>query len=291
MRPSPLPPVTQALFDPSKPFTPRTLALIRSRLAEVEAAAQGSGRSVDPWTARLKPKGHGAVLAPLLNVADRYVRAWTLVCACSVAECLDVAAFLTCCSPCVLFELRAGHMRQHAGEVAFPGGRVDPVRPVSLAGLSPLMTSWLTDCRFCQSDTSYQDAAARETLEELGVQPAQLTHLGSAGESYVSKAGTMLVHPFVGPSQYSALRARTGRPKLFSDIFGPAQLSFIPSALGRHLLRTTHSLRSISRRSGASLPRYRSCLPCPCQRCSTRIDYGHRRSATSSHAGTLGSAT
>lgn len=33
----------------------------------------------------------------------------------------------------MLFELRAGHMRQHAGEVAFPGGKVDEVRlPFSL---------------------------------------------------------------------------------------------------------------------------------------------------------------
>ena len=74
MRPRPLPPIAQALFDPRKPFTPRTLAAIRSRLAEAEeAAAKDGGRSVDPWTARLKPRGHGAVLAPLLNVADRYV--------------------------------------------------------------------------------------------------------------------------------------------------------------------------------------------------------------------------
>lgn len=33
----------------------------------------------------------------------------------------------------MLFELRAGHMRQHASEVAFPGGRVDQVRPLSLS--------------------------------------------------------------------------------------------------------------------------------------------------------------
>lgn len=74
MRPPPaLPPLARALFDPSAPFTPRTLELIRARLAEQHA---GPPRGlVDPWTARLEPKGNGGVLAPLLNVDERCVPA------------------------------------------------------------------------------------------------------------------------------------------------------------------------------------------------------------------------
>lgn len=70
MRPGPLPPIAQAILDPTKPFTSRTLSVIRSRLAEAETAR---AKDVDPRKARLKPRGHGAVLAPLLNVDNRSV--------------------------------------------------------------------------------------------------------------------------------------------------------------------------------------------------------------------------
>lgn len=57
----------------------------------------------------------------------------------------------------VLFEVRAHHLRRQPGEICFPGGKVDPI------------------------DTSEEDAAVRETCEELGVQPNQVEVLGSLG--------------------------------------------------------------------------------------------------------------
>lgn len=53
----------------------------------------------------------------------------------------------------VLLTERAGHLSTHAGQVAFPGGRID-------AGETPL------------------DAALREAEEEIGLDPARVTPVG-----------------------------------------------------------------------------------------------------------------
>ncbi|KAJ3540042.1 hypothetical protein NM688_g6283 [Phlebia brevispora] len=74
--------------------------------------------------------------------------------------------------PGILFEIR-GKLRTHSGEVSFPGGRVD------------------------EDDLSPQDAALRETHEEVGIRPEQIEILGRFGPAETSLGG-MRVWPFVG---------------------------------------------------------------------------------------------
>jgi 8-oxo-dGTP pyrophosphatase MutT (NUDIX family) len=63
-------------------------------------------------------------------------------------------------------------MKHHAGQIAFPGGRID-------AGESAL------------------EAAFRETEEEIGIEPDRIELLGSLSELVVDASG-YLIHPFVG---------------------------------------------------------------------------------------------
>ncbi|TDO98741.1 NUDIX hydrolase [Marinomonas balearica] len=64
----------------------------------------------------------------------------------------------------VLFTQRALHMRNHPGQIAFPGGKHDP------------------------DDSSIQYTALRETLEEVGLAPDCFDLLGELGE-YCSISG------------------------------------------------------------------------------------------------------
>ncbi len=74
--------------------------------------------------------------------------------------------------PGLLFTLRAETMRTHAGQVAFPGGRVDP------------------------QDESPSAAALREAWEELGLDPAEVELCGTA-DRYTTITG-FAVTPVVG---------------------------------------------------------------------------------------------
>lgn len=56
--------------------------------------------------------------------------------------------------PGVLLTKRASHLKDHAGQVAFPGGRIDP------------------------GDASVEAAALREAHEEIGLQPGQVELAG-----------------------------------------------------------------------------------------------------------------
>ena len=56
--------------------------------------------------------------------------------------------------PVLLLTLRAGHLRQHAGQISFPGGRIEPGDAGALA------------------------AALRETHEEIGIEPGFIEPLG-----------------------------------------------------------------------------------------------------------------
>jgi 8-oxo-dGTP pyrophosphatase MutT (NUDIX family) len=80
---------------------------------------------------------------------------------------------------------RAEHLATHRGQVAFPGGKVDP-----------------------SVDGDARDAALREAQEEVGLAPvavevvAELDHLASVG-------GPFVIAPFVG--------VLTGRPELVAS--------------------------------------------------------------------------
>ncbi len=67
---------------------------------------------------------------------------------------------------------RPSTMKHHAGQVAFPGGRIEP-------GETALET------------------ALRETWEEIGVTPEKVEVLGSLSELFVDVSG-FLIQPFVG---------------------------------------------------------------------------------------------
>lgn len=68
-----------------------------------------------------------------------------------------LAAITECERPGFLLIHRPSNMRSHPGQVAFPGGKIDP-------GESPV------------------DAALREANEELGIDPAQVTVIGASDE-------------------------------------------------------------------------------------------------------------
>ncbi|KAF9005976.1 NUDIX hydrolase domain-like protein [Cyathus striatus] len=90
----------------------------------------------------------------------------------------DAAVLIPFCNvagkPGILFELRARTLRSHSGEVSFPGGKRD------------------------ESDASLCDAALRETLEELGIQPNQIEILGRLGPPELNLRRNLRVWPFVG---------------------------------------------------------------------------------------------
>ncbi|KAJ3307055.1 hypothetical protein HDU76_004709 [Blyttiomyces sp. JEL0837] len=73
----------------------------------------------------------------------------------------------------ILFTVRASKLRKHAGQVSFPGGRMDP------------------------SDATVLDAALRETHEEIGIPHQSMKILG--GLSHLpDRTSTIRVHPFLG---------------------------------------------------------------------------------------------
>lgn len=78
--------------------------------------------------------------------------------------------------PHVLLTRRRADLRRHAGQVSFPGGRIEP-------GEEPL------------------EAALRESQEEVGLDPAQVDVLGQLDETLVLATGFRLT-PWVGRVPY-----------------------------------------------------------------------------------------
>ena len=74
--------------------------------------------------------------------------------------------------PGVLLTLRTDHLRTHAGQVAFPGGRIDP------------------------ADSGPVAAALREAEEEIGLSPAAVTVVGTA-DPYRTVTGYQVL-PVIG---------------------------------------------------------------------------------------------
>ena len=73
----------------------------------------------------------------------------------------------------VVYIRRSDHVESHRGQVAFPGGRVDPV------------------------DRTLLDAALREAHEEVNIPPAEVQVLGAFPVAQTTTSG-IVVAPFVG---------------------------------------------------------------------------------------------
>jgi 8-oxo-dGTP pyrophosphatase MutT (NUDIX family) len=74
--------------------------------------------------------------------------------------------------PAVLLTQRTDHLRDHAGQISFPGGRIEP------------------------GDASTAAAALREAEEEIGLDPARVEILGELAP-YDTVTG-FRIHPVVG---------------------------------------------------------------------------------------------
>lgn len=93
------------------------------------------------------------------HLADDYPRAAVLI------------AIVTDPEPSLLLTLRAGHLSTHAGQVAFPGGKLDP------------------------DDASLQACALREAYEEIALPPERVDVIGRLSDR-LSRHG-IAVTPFV----------------------------------------------------------------------------------------------
>jgi len=80
--------------------------------------------------------------------------------------------FLLGPSPGVLLTKRTAHLNKHAGQVSFPGGRIDP------------------------GDASPEAAALREAQEEIGLDPARVELVGRLGD-FVTGTGYRIT-PVIG---------------------------------------------------------------------------------------------
>jgi 8-oxo-dGTP pyrophosphatase MutT (NUDIX family) len=98
----------------------------------------------------------------------------------------------------VLFTLRTSNLSAHAGQISFPGGRVDP------------------------ADRDESRAALREAEEEIGLEPSKVRLIGRL-DTYLTRTG-FRIHPAVGlVSPPLALRPD---PREVAEIF-EAPLDFI----------------------------------------------------------------
>jgi 8-oxo-dGTP pyrophosphatase MutT (NUDIX family) len=92
----------------------------------------------------------------------------------------------------VVFIRRSDHVESHRGQVAFPGGRVDPV------------------------DRTLLDAALREAHEEVNIPPREVQVLGGFPTSQTATSG-IVVAPFVGA--IPATLALKPDPREVAEIF------------------------------------------------------------------------
>jgi 8-oxo-dGTP pyrophosphatase MutT (NUDIX family) len=115
--------------------------------------------------------------------------------------------------PRILLTRRADHLEHHAGQIAFPGGRIEPEDPDPVA------------------------AALREAREEIGLDPRRVEILGEIA-SYRTRTG-FSIHPVVGWVEPPA----SFRP----DPFEVAELFDVPLA---HVLDPANHRRDAHERDG-----------------------------------------
>jgi 8-oxo-dGTP pyrophosphatase MutT (NUDIX family) len=106
----------------------------------------------------------------------------------------------------VLLTKRTDHLDTHAGQISFPGGRME-------------------DC-----DASAEDTALRETLEEVGLDTAHIEILGRLS-SYITRTG-FDVAPIIGV--VSPPFSLTPDPYEVADVF-ETPLAFLLDPANRHI--------------------------------------------------------
>jgi len=124
----------------------------------------------------------------------------------------DAAVLIPLClrgdgPPCVVLTQRTAHLSSHAGQIAFPGGRVDP------------------------DDADVVAAALREAAEEVGLPPMSVEVLGSLASYHTGSA--YRVTPVVG--LVHGCPALTPNPHEVADIFEvPLDFLMNPAHHRRH---------------------------------------------------------
>jgi len=130
-------------------------------LAAIRRTIAAPRRAVDPRE-RIVANVEGGKLSPALRaVLDRPSRAASVL-----LTLLERPGGLT-----VLFTERAAHLKDHAGQISFPGGRID------------------------ERETAV-DAALREAHEEIGLEPAAVEVLGALDDLLTGTG--FLITPVVG---------------------------------------------------------------------------------------------
>ena len=114
------------------------------------------------------------------TLSNRNIKTMPAIRAVSRPAAVLVPIFLKQGEVMVLFTKRASHVGYHRGHVAFPGGVVD------------------------SGDQSPQHAALRESWEEIGMEPTDVTVLGPLDDA-MTYAPPFVIYPFVGtiPCPYS----------------------------------------------------------------------------------------
>ncbi len=131
----------------------------------------------------------------------------------------------------LLYTKRTTTLSKHSGQVAFPGGRVDP------------------------EDASRQAAALREAHEEIGLDPADVRIIGTLGEMWTITNYTVL--PVVGviPHPYTFVPSPAEVDAIFdAPLSWLADLNNIEAQM-RHIpmFKEKHPVHSFSPRQGHTI--------------------------------------